>query len=205
MKQSLLAALLCFNGGFVDTAGFLGLQGLFKNLGSDTNDVLALLQHWHAAIRIRLSTLRYWRLLMSFDIFLQCFQGGEPATFKRSLFEEIFCPNAINPQLPLEDVTYADGGGDIYGSDDDDIQCLMFNHCGGDTFWAALRELADRTQSVVFSASGWPTLAVADAAAIAHLPANFTKDSPNSVHVVRSGRELEELIYGPREPQEDKA
>ena len=29
MKQSLLAALLGFNGGFVDTAGFLGLQGLF--------------------------------------------------------------------------------------------------------------------------------------------------------------------------------
>jgi uncharacterized membrane protein YoaK (UPF0700 family) len=29
MKQPLLAALLSFNGGFVDTAGFLGLQGLF--------------------------------------------------------------------------------------------------------------------------------------------------------------------------------
>jgi uncharacterized membrane protein YoaK (UPF0700 family) len=29
MKQSSLAALLSFNGGFVDTAGFLGLQGLF--------------------------------------------------------------------------------------------------------------------------------------------------------------------------------
>jgi hypothetical protein len=29
MKQSVLVALLSFNGGFVDTAGFLGLQGLF--------------------------------------------------------------------------------------------------------------------------------------------------------------------------------
>jgi len=29
MKKPLLAALLSFNGGFVDTAGFIGLQGLF--------------------------------------------------------------------------------------------------------------------------------------------------------------------------------
>src|SRR5271155_497434 len=29
MRRSYLAALLSFNGGFVDTAGFLGLQGLF--------------------------------------------------------------------------------------------------------------------------------------------------------------------------------
>jgi uncharacterized membrane protein YoaK (UPF0700 family) len=31
MKSSNLAALLSFNGGFVDTAGFLGLQGLFTS------------------------------------------------------------------------------------------------------------------------------------------------------------------------------
>jgi len=31
MKNSNLAALLSFNGGFVDTAGFLGLQGLFTS------------------------------------------------------------------------------------------------------------------------------------------------------------------------------
>src|SRR5258707_2262536 len=29
MRRSYLAALLAFNGGFVDTMGFLGLQGLF--------------------------------------------------------------------------------------------------------------------------------------------------------------------------------
>jgi uncharacterized membrane protein YoaK (UPF0700 family) len=29
MKQFSVPALLSFNGGFVDTAGFLGLQGLF--------------------------------------------------------------------------------------------------------------------------------------------------------------------------------
>jgi uncharacterized membrane protein YoaK (UPF0700 family) len=29
MKKPVIAALLSFNGGFVDTAGFLGLQGLF--------------------------------------------------------------------------------------------------------------------------------------------------------------------------------
>jgi len=29
MKKPVVAALLSFNGGFVDTAGFLGLQGLF--------------------------------------------------------------------------------------------------------------------------------------------------------------------------------
>jgi uncharacterized membrane protein YoaK (UPF0700 family) len=30
MKKRVVAALLSFNGGFLDTAGFLGLQGLFK-------------------------------------------------------------------------------------------------------------------------------------------------------------------------------
>ena len=137
---------------------------------------------------------------MSFDIFLQCFRAGEPANFSRSLFEEIFGRGAINPDPPFTDVTYTDGGADIYGAEVDDIQHMMFNHCGGDTFWAALHELADRTQSVVFSASGWPKMAVTDVATIAQLPVGYAEDEQDSVRVIRSGRELEELIYGPREP-----
>lgn len=73
---------------------------------------------------------------MSFDIHLQCFRNGEPATFKRALVEEIFGRHAINFHLPLTGVNYADrGGAEIYGADDgDDIQSLMFNSAAAPRF-----------------------------------------------------------------------
>lgn len=134
---------------------------------------------------------------MSFDIFLQCFRKGEPATFKRALVEEIFGRHAINFHLPLTGVNYADrGGAEIYGADDgDDIQSLMFNHCGGCTFFDALYELAQRTGSVVI----WPTTrspycAVTDSETIADLPAGFCDEPLGAPIVVSDGRELDEGI-----------
>src|ERR1700730_13081390 len=132
---------------------------------------------------------------MSFDIFLQCFRNGEPATFKRALVEEIFTRDAVDYRPPLTDVTYVDGGaGGIYGADEEeDIQNMMFNHCGGDTFFAALHELAARTNSVVF----WPrvgrSIAVTDAAFVNHLPSGF--DDMGPAYIVSNGRELEACIF----------
>jgi hypothetical protein len=132
---------------------------------------------------------------MSFDIFLVCVKNGEAAAFTRSLFEDIFSRGAINPRLPFTNVVYGDGGAQIFGADEDeDIQSLSFNHCGGDTFFAALYELADRSGSVVF----WPgeerVLAVMSQAMIAHIPADMDELGP--AHVVANGRELQNRIFG---------
>ncbi len=131
---------------------------------------------------------------MSFDIFLVCVKDGEATAFKRSLFEDIFSRGAIDPRLPFTNVVYGDGGAQISGADEDeDIESLSFDHCGGDTFFAALYELADRSGSVVV----WPgeerVLAVTRQAMIAHLPADMGELGPP--HIVSNGRELEECIF----------
>ncbi len=131
---------------------------------------------------------------MSFDIFLQCFRNGEAATFKRSVFNEIF-ETETDPRYPdFEQPRYPDGsGGDIY-VDEHDIQCIMFNHCGGEMFWAKVYELLYVTQSLIFWPAGGPGFVVASTAALKHLPADLSEDI--EVKVVHNARELETLIYG---------
>jgi len=102
---------------------------------------------------------------------LQRFCEGKVATIPRAIFEEIFSRHAITPQYPLQRIDYPDGsGGDIYGSDADEIEGLMFNHCGGDMFFAALYELAQRTGSVIYWPDLDPSIAVTDPATIEHFP-----------------------------------
>jgi hypothetical protein len=132
---------------------------------------------------------------LSFDIHLQCFRNGKPATFKRALFEEIFGRGAVNLSLPLTDVRYPDGSGaQIYGADGaDDISSLMFNHCGGATFYDRLYELAHRTRSAVLWPFGNPQSAVTDAKTIAGSPGLWEEPLGPAI-VVTSGRELAEGI-----------
>ena len=135
---------------------------------------------------------------MSFDIFLQCYRDGEPATFKRSVLIEIFGPYAFgNPRLSM--VTFPDGSGScVYVVDADDIQDMMFNHCGGNDFFQALYELADRTKSIIFWPDTRPSFAVTDEGTLAHLPRDFEQDfGPGQI--VRNGRELQEYIFRKRE------
>jgi hypothetical protein len=131
---------------------------------------------------------------MSFDIFLQCYRNGEPATFKRSVFNEIFETETNQNDPDFVQPEYPDGsGGDIY-VDENDIQCIMFNHCGGDIFWAKVYELLYVTKSVIFWPAGGPASVVASAEALKHLPADWS-DGMGEASIVHSGRELEALIY----------
>lgn len=132
---------------------------------------------------------------MSYDIFLQCYRNGEPITFKRSVFNEIF-ETETDPRDPdFEQPRYSDGsGGDIY-VDENDIQTIMFNHCGGDIFWTKVYELLDVTQSVIFWPGGGPASVVTSTKVLKHLPDDWT-ETFGEVHVVHNGRELEALIYG---------
>lgn len=130
---------------------------------------------------------------MSFDIFLICVRNGDAAMFERALFEDIFRRNAIDPRSPLTSVTYRDGGAEIDGAEDgDEIENIVFNHCGGDTFYAALYELADRSGSVVLWPAAGRQIAVTREAAIAHLPPDLSDLGPP--YVVANGRELAACI-----------
>jgi hypothetical protein len=113
---------------------------------------------------------------MSFDIFLVCFKNQELATFPRALVEEIFGRHAIGPQFPLTDLDYTDGGGAIYGAEEDSVDGLMFNHCGGPTFYNAMLELADRTGSVIQWLAEGTSLVATRSEVMDHLPSGYLDD-----------------------------
>jgi hypothetical protein len=117
---------------------------------------------------------------MSFDIFLQCFRKGEAEPVPREMFNAIFGPHDTHPQSCESDpgymvVEYPDGSGaSIYTSygDDDPARAggFMFNHCGGESFWRDLYELADRSKSIIFWPSKQMTYVYTDEAAVKDVP-----------------------------------
>ncbi|HKT18526.1 MAG TPA: hypothetical protein VJR47_10820 [Stellaceae bacterium] len=132
---------------------------------------------------------------MSFDIFLQCYRNGEAASFKRAVFDEIFETQNDRIERDFVQPRYSDGsGGDIY-VDENDVQCIMFNHCGGDIFWAKVCELLYVTKSVIF----WPddkghNSVIANTDALKHLPSTWVEDF-GEVNIAHNGPELEAFIY----------
>lgn len=133
---------------------------------------------------------------MSLDIFLFCVRDGEQATFGRPVLEEVFGRGAIDPQYPLSNVKYGDGGCSIVGAEDGDIDCLMFEHFGGDTFYSRLWELADRTGSFFIWTERERSIAVTNPRTLAQIYRNIGDDF-GKPFVVRSGKELEGAIeYG---------
>jgi hypothetical protein len=139
---------------------------------------------------------------MSLDIFLHCFRNGEPATFARSLFNDVFGVTEDTEEEPgFLDVRYPDGSAAEIYVDEGDIQNIMFNHCGGATFWEKLFELARVTESVIF----WPeddnSAVVANPAAVKHLPADFSEGK--DIQLVHSASELEARIFAGEALDED--
>jgi hypothetical protein len=132
---------------------------------------------------------------MSFDIFLQRFHNGEIATFRRSEFEEIFGPYVCSRESRFMRVEFPDGSGsDIY-IDEGDPDGATFNHCGGDAFFAALYELAARTQAGIYWPDDPQRAAATDAATLQHLPPNFV-ECHAAIQLVHSGSELIACISG---------
>jgi len=133
---------------------------------------------------------------MSFDIFLYCFRKGEEAPIPRAMFDAIFGPHDTHPQLRAKDpgymtVEYPDGSGaaiycDGY-EDGKDATGMMFNHCGGPSFWADLWELADRSKSIIF----WPSNDIS----YVYTDESVVKDVPEGAfdgggRLVRSGTDI---------------
>jgi hypothetical protein len=136
---------------------------------------------------------------MSLDIFLFCTRDGQPSSFMKSLAEEILIRDAVDKRLPVTDVEYPDGSrAEVYGLEEDegdDIDNLYFSHCGGETFFAMLYELAVKTGSYIWWSDEPPNIAVTSEAKRADLPADMAADL-GPPYVVSSGAELADAIYG---------
>ena len=134
---------------------------------------------------------------MSFDIFLACFRDGKPHPIERKLFDSIFLTHDLRGNKGRSDpddvyVEYADGsGGTIYCNRLADGS-LSFDHCGGETFFANMIELADRTSSVIFWVSEISPTVVTNEATLKHLPPDFIEDRP--VRVVHNADDIRKAI-----------
>ena len=122
---------------------------------------------------------------MSFDIFLQAFDGG-------SLLDTAAILEELAPYLKpnLETLRTDDGEADVYGLDNDPIRHLMFNHVGGRIAWDIIFSLAQRC--------GWVIMPVDCPICLTHrdqlssVPTELLDEFP--VVVVRSGSELLAVI-----------
>lgn len=87
-------------------------------------------------------------------------------------------------------VDYPDGGGaDVYAGVDAEIAHIGFGHFGGDTFFEALYQLADRTKSVVYWPGRAPSSAITDPVMLQHVP-KYWEDAVGPPQLVRNGVEL---------------
>lgn len=136
---------------------------------------------------------------MSLDIFLFCKRNGQLSSFKKAIAEELLIRDAVDKRLPVTDVEYPDGSrAEVFGLEEgegEDIDNLYFTHCGGETFFAVLYELAVKTGSYIWWSDEAPNIAVTSEALLADLPAKEVADL-GPPYIVSNGTELEKAIYG---------
>ncbi len=134
---------------------------------------------------------------MSFTLFLICMRNGKSATFKRALFEEVLGRQAIDPTFPLYEVDYSDGGcSEIRNPSEgeEDIESVTFSRFGGNIFFDALWELADRAGAFFVWPGEGRSIAVPNREFLAHVPADMGAMGPP--YVVKNGRELYDALCG---------
>jgi hypothetical protein len=65
---------------------------------------------------------------MSFDIFLESFQDGEPYSFRRAIVEKAFDANVVKKEPRFMELRYPDGGrGFLYVDDGAEIPGFSVN------------------------------------------------------------------------------
>ena len=137
---------------------------------------------------------------MSLDLFIVCFRKGEPAPYDREIFDRIFLSHFDRPEKRKRDrghvqVTFPDGSrSDIdINYNGSDIDCVAFNHFGGNALYDAMYDLADRSSSIIIWPSPESFTAVTNEAVVKDLPKEFSSDL-SLVKLVHSGAELSALI-----------
>jgi len=127
---------------------------------------------------------------MSFDVFLSCFQAGEPATFPRALLEQAFGPIIADRSNPEQWVL--EGGSVLYVDDGDEVSGFLVNRPPGyDEFYEGIMEILQQTSSVFYWPGGGCVVANADVAK--HMPEAFIEGLGEPT-VVTDPSEIPELI-----------
>jgi hypothetical protein len=74
------------------------------------------------------------------------------------------------------EVKFPDGSvADIYVSEEENIESIMVNHCGGKAFFQSLYQLADQVKGVIYWPNLGPSFAITEAATLKHLPSDFAE------------------------------
>jgi hypothetical protein len=123
---------------------------------------------------------------VSYDIFFQRFEGGQPASGDEAAALAVLHPFLKDRREGWGSIVTADGDAAIYGTDNLGSG-VMFNHAGGRRVWDLMFEVALAGKFPVMMDVG---TAVADEALIAHLGEGV----PEPIVVIASGADLLELV-----------
>ena len=129
---------------------------------------------------------------MSFDVYVQKFQNGSRATFRRRHFECIFAA-----RITFHDVAYncvrleypGGGGGDVYIKAPEQIDGFTVNRPGGLRLFNDLFQLMKAVDAVLYWPDTFSCLVVVDASIIMHLPREML-DAVGPAATVSSGGEI---------------
>jgi hypothetical protein len=130
---------------------------------------------------------------VSFDLFVDRFEAGQPVGPSAEGFERVFGPYVTNsePARGYKRLSFGDdAGADAYFGDG----AGMFNHFGGEQFFALLFRYLSETRSVAY----WPgkgcSAAVADPGVMHELPPDMIDQLRPAL--VRSADDLTQIVLG---------
>lgn len=115
---------------------------------------------------------------MSFDVFVQRFENGEPRPLDYDLILTSFGRQSASPLRTPSDgfleLETDDGGADVYGLGPG-TEGLMFNNIAGLVAWEVIWKVANDINAVILPV-GAPTM-VTSASAIEHLPTPLQQET----------------------------
>jgi hypothetical protein len=132
---------------------------------------------------------------VSFEIFVQKFEGGVGATISRRIVEKAFGAHVPSPNAKLWQAVYSPAEHvDIYLDPDDALESITISRPPRSlVFWNALFELIGEGRCIAFWPGDKPCSAATSTDAISGIPASFI-ESLGIPTLVRSGAELAALV-----------
>ena len=127
---------------------------------------------------------------MSFDLFVDRFEAGRSIGASAEIFEKVFGPYVIERDKTFRRLSLGeDAGTDAYL---DGSGACMFNHFGGEHFFALLFQYLSEARSIAYWSGEGCSAAVVDPTLLGELPAEMIKALRPAV--VRSSAELAQTI-----------
>jgi hypothetical protein len=132
----------------------------------------------------KLTSFDIWRIKMGLELMTFCFREKDAAPYPRAVAEAIFNRGSIDPSTPLITVDYADGSGEVYGAEKDEINGVTIVHFRGRTIIERVFELAVETNSMLSWTSDVPAnIGVTSQETLDHLPEDVKQ---NKIVIVRN-------------------